>query len=68
MVISILFLTGAVNKGASNIDEHLGSNYPSLNLTCSDDGKVIYAADNSRVYISKNFGKDWEVVLAGRNL
>jgi hypothetical protein len=67
MVISILFLMGTVNMDASNVSEHLGSNYPSLSLTCSDDGKVIYAADNSRIYASKNFGRDWEIVLTGRN-
>lgn len=67
MVISILFLMGAVNMNASNVAEHLGSNYPSLSLTCSNDGKVIYAADNSRVYASKDFGQNWEIVLIGRN-
>lgn len=67
MVISILFLMGAVNMNASNVAEHLGANYPSLSLTCSDDGKIIYAADNTRVYASKNFGRDWEIVLTGRN-
>ena len=66
LVAAVLFLMGAVSVNTSNVDQILGSEYPNLNLACSDDGKVVYVGGYNRVYLSKNFGKDWEVVLADR--
>jgi len=67
LIIVALSLMGAVKMGTDNIDQYLGSNYPTLNIACSSDGSVVYAAGYSRVYVSKNFGRDWELVMADRN-
>ena len=64
LVISIMFLMGAVNSRTSNVARLLGSNFPTLSLACSNDGQIVYVAGYDHVYLSKNFGKDWEIVLA----
>jgi hypothetical protein len=62
---SIFFLMGAIDTSTSNIDAHLVSHNPMLNVACSADGSQVYVGDYDRVYHSGNFGKDWDIVLSG---
>jgi len=65
MILVALSSMGAIKLGTSNVDPYLGSNYPTLNIACSNDGSVVYVAGYARIYVSKNFGQDWEVVMTG---
>jgi len=64
LLVSVLFLTGAVNRNSANVMPLLGSNYPTLNVACSADGSNVYVGAYGAVYFSSNFGKDWQVVLS----
>ena len=38
------------------------SDHSNPTITCSNDGKYVYIVDLKYVYISSNFGGDWEKI------
>ena len=35
----------------------------STSLTCSSDGKIVYAADLYRIYKSEDYGANWTIIM-----
>ena len=65
VVLLLLLLTGAVAPKSPNYFNGMRGlpNYPSLEVECSSDGRIVYIADKTRVMRSKDFGDNWEIIM-----
>ena len=68
LVASLTFapVHGGGSTGASMAqDLHFKSKNSGVAVACSEDGRIVYAADDEDVYRSQNFGAagSWEHVL-----
>jgi hypothetical protein len=78
VVVSILLFLNLFNKQVTSLitskaeaqsSQSLEFKGNGVSITCSDDGKFVYAATSRRVFRSTDFGKggSWEEVVRDRN-
>lgn len=62
-VTGVCLLMGSVKTQTRNVDQYLGALERPLSVACSDNGQVVYIADQHTVFKSANQGDDWQIVL-----
>ena len=65
VITSLLLLTGAISPKTENYHKRMlvRPEKASINIACSEDGKLVYIADGARVLRSTDGGENWQVII-----